>query len=258
VNGHVADGLALDDPIIIESETVSANTSGDETEAQESQLSLSDEQKIQKEIESVTFYIENDYNDLAEKALAALASEFGDRPEFGELRKRIGAEFEEVKPTEANGEELSANALGINEIRSEFGIEGADESENNDYETHYHTAVAYQEMGLMEQAIHEFQEAISRTQPDDGTRNFFHCANLLGHCFLQIGMANNAITWTSRALETPDISVEEYHGIWYQLALAHEANGDEEDAAKYFEKIYAENVDFRDVSERVKSLVLNH
>ncbi len=268
-NGHVVNAHVIDDPLVVETGDVATNGSSVETSVEESPLSLSDEQKIQKEIESVVFYIENDYNELAEKALATLAKEFGDRPEFRELRNRIGAELEEVKSeealteealtVEAPAEELTANALGINEIRSEFGIEGAEEAtDGGDYDTHYHTAVAYQEMGLMEEAIHEFQAAINLTQPDDGTRNFFHCSNLLGHCFLQIGMANHAITWISRALDTTKISVEEYHGLWYQLALAYEANGEDENAAKYFEKIYAENVDFCDVAERVKNMVLQH
>jgi tetratricopeptide (TPR) repeat protein len=151
-----------------------------------------------------------------------------------------------------------ANTIGINEIRSEFGLEGAEEPTDSDFDTHYHTAVAYQEMGLMEEAIREFQDAINLTEPEDGTRRFFHCANLLGHCFLQKGMANHAITWFSRALEVGDVSDEEQHGLWYELASAHEANQDEENAAKYFEKIYAENVDFRDVSDRVKNLTVTH
>ncbi len=251
-------------------------------------LSLSDEQKLQKELDSITFYIENDYNELAEKALAELSKEFGDRPEILTLRKKIGVEFEEEKPTEAAEkletveaveavetletveavepveaveEEFVANTLGIDEIRSEFGLEDAEaESEDggHDYDTHYHTAVAYQEMGLTEEAIREFQDAINLTKINDGTRRFFQCSNLLGHCFLQNGMANHAVTWFNRALETADLSDEEYHGLWYELAVAYEANGDESDAAKYFEKVYAENVDFRDVSERVKNLVVSH
>jgi tetratricopeptide (TPR) repeat protein len=225
----------------------------------DSRLSHVEEQKIQKEIDSVTFYIENDYNELAEKALAELAREFGDRPEFAELRRKIGAEYveetslpAEVEPTQ---EPVVGNTIGIDEIRSEFGLESVENNADDDYDTHYHMAVAYQEMGLTEDAIREFQDAINLTSPNDGTRNFFQCSNLLGHCFMQNGMPNHAITWFSRALETPDISDEESHGLWYELALAHDANGEEDAAAKYFEKIYAENVDFRDVADRVKNVV---
>jgi tetratricopeptide (TPR) repeat protein len=143
-------------------------------------------------------------------------------------------------------------------MRSEFGIESAEESTEADYETHYNTAVAYQGMGMMENAIREFQDAISFTHLDDGTRRFFHCANLIGHCFMQNGMANHAITWFSRALEINEISDEEQYSLWYELAAAYEANGDEEKAGMYFEMVYAENVDFRDVAQRVKNLVAAH
>jgi|CXWL01.1.fsa_nt_gi tetratricopeptide (TPR) repeat protein len=216
-------------------------------------------QKLQKEIESITFYIENDYYELAEKALAALGAEFGDLPQIAELRSRIGAEPVAQAVNLDLGsevEEVVAGTLGIDEIRSEFGLEDTETvAPDDDYETHFQMGIAYQEMGLMEDAIREFQDAANLTTPNDPSRRFFYCANLLGHCFLQNGKANHAITWLSRALETAGISDEEHHGIWYELALAHEADGDEEAAMKYFEMVYAENVDFRDVGQRVKNLV---
>lgn len=218
-----------------------------------------DEQKILKEIDSINFYIENDYQDLASKALTELVQEFGEKPQFADLRKRIGTGEPPEIAAVIVAEEVAGNSLGIDQIRSEFGLDESSETvEDNDYDTHYQTAIAYQEMGLTEQAISEFQDAINLTTPADGTRRFFYCSNLLGHCFLQSGKANHAITWFIRALDTSDIADEEFHGLWYELALAYEANGDQETAAKYFEQIYAENVDFRDVGERVKSLVVNH
>ncbi len=215
-----------------------------------SDLGHSGEQKLQKEIESIRFYVENDYRDLAEKALAELTIEFGDRPEIRELTDQLNGK---------TSGPVTANSFGIDEIRSEFGIEANDPPEDDsDYETHYHMAIAYQGMGLLEEAIKEYQDAINLASPQDGTRRFFHCANLLGHCFLQNRMANHAVTWYSRALETPDLSDEETQGIWYELALAYEAEGDTGQAGKYFEQVYAENVDFRDVGERVKNLMVSH
>ncbi len=213
----------------------------------------SSDQKIQKELESISFYLENGYDELADKAIAVLRAEFGDLPELDLLKPPVAVS--DASPGEAN-EEVVPGTLGIDQIRSEFGLEGPEaESESEDYDTHYQMAVAYQEMGLMEEAIREFQEAITLTEPADGTRRFFHCANLLGHCFLNNGKPHHAVTWINRALETPDVTDEEFHGLWYELALALEASGDDQNAAAYFEKIYAENVDFRDVSERVKNLV---
>ena len=150
------------------------------------------------------------------------------------------------------------STLGIEEMRSEFGLDEGETSDHGDYETHYHTGVAYQGMGLVEEAIREFQDAIGLVTPGDGTRKFFQCSNLLGHCFLENGKPNHAITWFKRALETNDVSDEEYQGLWYELAVAYEADGDMENSARYFERVYAENVDFRDVAVRVKNMMVNH
>ena len=149
---------------------------------------------------------------------------------------------------------MAGSALGIDEIRSEFGLEGDDPS-SGDYDTHYQMGVAYQEMGLMEDAIREFQDAINLSAPVDGTRRFFQCATLLGHCFLQNGKPHHAVTWLERSLETPQISDGERNGVWYELGIAHEANGDEDKAAEFFEMIYSTDVDFRDVSSRVREHV---
>ncbi len=256
----------------------SVNSNGNASMAAElPELTPSQLDKFQKETDSISFYIENDYNELAEKAIAEVTAEFGDRPEIVILRKRIGlegpsdnvvtiAETEKVEPEisqpetpEETTEEIESGAFSIDDIRSEFGLEGGEEAtDDGDYETHYQMAVAYQEMGLMEDAIREFQDAIHLTQPNDGTRRFYSCATLLGHCFLQNSMAAQSVTWLTRALDTDNLSDAENHGLWYELALAYEANGDEDNAAKYFEKIYTENVDFRDVANRVKNLALTH
>ena len=245
------------------------NTNGAIHDTDFPELTHSQLDKFQKEVDSIEFYIENDYHDLAEKAIVEVTEEYGDRPEIVVLRKRIGIEgpADNVATTASNedtAEEVQASpdmsGFGIDDIRSEFGLEGGEEetADDDDYDTHYQMAVAYQEMGLMEDAIREFQDAVNLTRPNDGTRRFYSCATLLGHCFVQNSMAANAITWLTRALETDNLSVAENHGLWYELALAYEANDDEDNAAKYFEKIYTENVDFRDVADRVKHLALTH
>lgn len=261
-NGSVVDGTVIETFSGFEFQASSDKQSAG---TERPPLSHAAEQKIQKELESITFYIENDYNDLAEKALAELAAEFGDREEFAEMRRRIGAEYVEHHKVAAavfeqeafaeNTPEVTASAIGIDEIRSEFGLESSDESDDEDYETHYHTAIAYREMGLIEEAIREFQEAVGMVGNNDGTRRFFSCANLIGHCFLENGQPRHAVTWFERALETPDLTTEEFHGLWYELATAYEGAGDENEAIRYFEKVYAEDVDFRDVADKVKNLV---
>jgi tetratricopeptide (TPR) repeat protein len=155
-----------------------------------------------------------------------------------------------------NGNGHGSKRFDLNEIRSEFGLDEPEEVDDGDYETRYQMAVAYQEMGLMEEAIKEFQDAISLVKPDDPKRRFFQCANLMGHCFMQNGMAKLALKWFSRALETPDLNGDEKMGIWYELASAYEADGDLKNAERYLEQVYAEDVDYRDIAERMRNLTV--
>jgi tetratricopeptide (TPR) repeat protein len=250
-----------------------------------------DHDKLAREVDSIRFYIDSGYLDLADKAIRELREEFGECDEIGELvdylkqQKAANGESdlieEEVSPEPArvqaeapapepapiaattpvpaasNGKATTnAPNVGLQDLRSELGLDDIDSETDSDYDTHYHTAVAYQEMGLLDEAIKEFQDAVGLVQPNDPNRRFFQCANLLGHCFMQKSMPHLALTWFQRALETPALSDEEKQGIWYELALAYEADGDMSNAGRYFEQVYAENIDFRDVSERVKNIVV--
>jgi len=216
--------------------------------------------KYLKEIESIEFYVDNDYHELAEKSLNELSAEFGERDEIVSLRAKLNGTVISVdEPSSVDASvAVEARTFGIDEMRSEFGLESDDSPADDDFETHFHTAVAYQEMGLYEQAIAEFQDAANLISAADGTRRFFQCATLLGHCFVANGKANHAVTWFNRALETPELNDDEKQGIWYELAIAYEADGDIGNSARFFETIYAENVDYRDVAERVKNLMVAH
>jgi tetratricopeptide (TPR) repeat protein len=216
---------------------------------------------LQKEIESIRFYIENGYCELASKAINELKGTYGERPEIDELAEMLGAidegEVPEATPLPSDTPSLSGHAaFDISNLRSELGLEEAEPDENTDFETAYQTAVAYQEMGLMEQAIREFQDAAALVSPNDGSRRFFNCANLLGHCFMEMGKPNLAVKWHLRSLESFEISDEERQGVWYELGIAYEAAGDLGSAGKYFEQVYAENIDFRDISTRIKNLAV--
>jgi len=247
------------------------------------ELKPADELRLAQEVESVQFYVAQGYFDLAGKTLDILEADFGMRPEFAELRGQINS------PTEGVVEEFTAqdfveetipqvgtfnfesftetvetakveevqnqtNFDFLDDFRSELGLEESEPVEEGDYETHYHLAIAYKEMGLMEESIREFQDAINMVRADDGSRRFFQCCNLLGHCFMEQGMPNLALMWYRRALETPNLNDEEKQALLYETANAYEMGGETPKAVEYFEQIYAVNVDYRDVSSRLESL----
>jgi tetratricopeptide (TPR) repeat protein len=225
---------------------------------------LSPEEKLSREVESIRFYIDNGYNDLAAKAIEELAAEFGQRAEIGELRSYLAGGESQTEMTESHAAPAAERAdnlvnsgtFSLDDFKSELGLEEPGGSTDSDYETHFNTAVAYQEMGLTEQAIQEYQEAAALVSPNDGTRRFFSCANLLGHCFMELGKPNLALKWYQRTLEHCDLNEDEKQGVWYELANAFEADGNFEEAGKYFEQVYAENINFRDVGERLRTIAV--
>ncbi len=259
-------------------------------------LSASDELKLEKELESIEFYVAQGYKELAEKSIAALESEFGSRPEFAALRDQMDDSLQTLAERnapvveaveednakivfESNDSEPSANVFAVeksfeiapqsfengaqnfdyvNDFQKQLGFEESEPSkEDSDYETHYHTAIAYKEMGLTEDSIREFQDAINLVNPNDGTRRFFACAHLLGLCFMEKNMPSLALMWYKRAFETNDLTNEEKQGIWYEIGNAYEVGGDSEKAIENFGMVYAVDVDYRDVSRRIETLHVN-
>ena len=231
------------------------------------ELNVSGEHRLQKELESIEFYIEQDYQELAAKSLNELEAEFGMQPQIVELRSRLYGftpppeiEIEaEMPPPIASKSEPKTNLIpnleSFDDLTSEFDQEETDTADLDDrYETHYHLATAYREMGLTEDAIREFQDAINLVEKSDGTRRFFQCATLLGQCFLDKQMPNLAVIWYQRSLDVADLNDDEKHALFYELGNAFDLSGETKSARQYFEKLYTENVNYRDVGKRLTKL----
>ncbi|HSI89022.1 MAG TPA: hypothetical protein VK918_08200 [Pyrinomonadaceae bacterium] len=262
----------MDSPVFVSAEAISHAGESFETPASEDPVAGSaanaDEHDdvLAKEIEGIRFYIESGYADLALKAAEELKRDFGDRPEINDLIAEIGplpTAVESEPVNEAAGSTNDASPAGnggaydLTDLYAELGLDEADSDQSSDdYDTHYNTAIAYKEMGLIEDAINEFQSAAAIASADDGTRRLFNCANLLGLCFMEIGKPNLALTWYQRTLETPNLSDEEKQAVWYEIATAYQADGDQGSAARYFEQVYAENVNYRDVGARLRDLAV--
>lgn len=162
---------------------------------------------------------------------------------------------EESVASEPASEDTAPREFGFfDDFRNDLGLEESEPVDDGDYDTHYQMAIAYKEMGLMEESIREFQEAVNLVRVDDGTPRFFQCCNLLGLCFMEQGMPNLALLWYRRALETPGLTDDEKQALLYETAIAYEMGGEMPKAVEYYEQIYAVNVDYRDVSSRLEHL----
>jgi tetratricopeptide (TPR) repeat protein len=140
----------------------------------------------------------------------------------------------------------------FDEFRSELGEMGAEEEE--DLETHYNLGIAFREMGLLEEAISEFQKVAKATDRGRPFPYTMQCCTLLGLAFMDKGQPGVAAIWYDRALHTPDLDPESILALRYDLGVAQESAGEPVAALKTFSQVYAMNIDYRDVGERIAAL----
>jgi pilus assembly protein FimV len=139
----------------------------------------------------------------------------------------------------------------FDEFRAELGEMG---TEDEDLETHYNLGIAFREMGLLEEAISEFQKVAQAAERGRPFRYSMQCYTLLGLAFVDRGQPSIAAMWYERALRLPDIEPESELALRYDLGMAQESAGESEAALKSFSQVYAVNIDYRDVGERIAAL----
>ena len=120
--------------------------------------------------------------------------------------------------------------------------------EDEDHQSHYDLGVAYKEMGLLDEAIAEFQKALR------GPENRVRTYEALGQCFLEKTQFQVAATLLARALAEPNHSDEQLVGVLYLLGYCSEALQQWTDALMYYQRVFAVDIEFRDVSDRISSL----
>jgi len=134
------------------------------------------------------------------------------------------------------------------EILEQFkrGIEQNLDSE--DYQAHYDLGIAFKEMGLLDEAIAEFQKALR--SPEGRLRT----SEALGICFYDKGQYAISETVLRRAVDTVDGGDDAKIGLLYWLGRAAEAQGKEQEAITSYERALAVDIRFMDLSDRMHRL----
>ncbi|MGH9862132.1 MAG: tetratricopeptide repeat protein, partial [Candidatus Acidiferrales bacterium] len=140
------------------------------------------------------------------------------------------------------------------EVFEEFKEEMGATEEVEDTESHYNLGIAYKEMGLLDEAVSEFQKVAKAAEKQKTHSQLFQACTLLGVCFMDKGMPQIAVRWYERALNTPGVDEEGALALRYDLGLAHEQAGNRKAALECFMEVYGANVDYRDVGDRIREL----
>ncbi len=118
----------------------------------------------------------------------------------------------------------------------------------DDYEAHYDLGIAFKEMGLLDEAIAEFQKALRA--PNGRLRT----SEALGVTFVEKRQFAIAETILRRAVDALDGGDDEKIGLLYWLGRAQEEQGKGREARASYERALAVDIRFMDLNERIQRL----
>ncbi len=173
---------------------------------------------------------------------------FAEEEEYIDLAKELEAELaeEEAMVDEATGR--GKDEALLEEVFREFQKGVSQQLSEEDSDTHFNLGIAYKEMGLLAEAIGEFQ--ISSRDP----AYFLESCSMIGMCYLEQGLPEQGAQWYRKAMEAPDLGEDGRRALQYDLAVSLEFSGDIEQAVSLYEEIAAAVPGYRDVASRLVEL----
>ena len=139
------------------------------------------------------------------------------------------------------------------ELKQELEEDVATQADE-DPETHYNLGVAFREMGLLDEAISELQKVCEAVERGHNFPQLIQTYTWLAQCFIDKGVPEAAIRWYQQALKIPNLDQQSQVALHYELASSYEIAQDRPSALNHFMVVYGNNIDYRDVAERIKAL----
>ena len=168
---------------------------------------------------------------------------------FFDLAAELSEELFDDDIGEINDNTSKEEIQSVDELFEEFKKGVEEQIDESDHETHYDLGIAYKEMGLLEEAISEFQKAWK-----DPNR-LLECTTMIGKCLIELGRNEEAVKHYRSILQGSQVSNDQYLAILYEIALAYEGMGDLEQALGTFLQIKERDPDYRDLETRIAALV---
>lgn len=181
---------------------------------------------------------------------AAPVQEVASNEDYVDLGAMILGDDEEkttrftVAYEEPSGDEEADFAKMLSQFKEKVSENlGAD-----DVRAHHDLGTAYKEMGLLDEAIAEFQAALR------ADASHLPTYELMGQTFMEMGRPIQAVQSLERALRAPYEVEDELVGIYYYLARAHETRGNTDKALEFYDRVFSLDINFADVTERLRAL----
>lgn len=132
----------------------------------------------------------------------------------------------------------------LDAIFKEFQRGMNDDPHQEDVETHFNLGIAYNEMGLLDDAINEFKQAMSGERSIDA-------ALMLALCYQKKGNLRDSEHLLRVLIKEPRCSNQQQLLLKYELAVILSQRPGNGEAQRLFSEIFSQDPTFRDVASRV-------
>ncbi len=201
-----------------------------------------EQEKIEISVEQPATVMEEEEAEILEPA--------SDTDEFEAQFIDLASEYEQEILGESQSETVveTSSEEALYASLSKFKQKIAEVVPDDDARTHFDLGLAYVQMGLLDEAIVEFQKSARND-------SFYVDSQLqIADCFLQKGMPDAAIKSFSKILERKDLQPDVKKEVQYHLATLYEEMGEFEKAYEIYLDVLSSDATFKDVSEKVAQL----
>ncbi|WP_257459852.1 tetratricopeptide repeat protein [Archangium lipolyticum] len=194
---------------------------------------------------------ESEADAVSVPAVPALGESPAERDAF-DLAAELAGEFGDL-----GGDQPAAPAAeedfqySVEEVFAEFKKGLAKVVKPEDVDTHYDLGIAYREMGLIDDALHEFTVAREGCM---GKKREVDCLTMIGMLQAQKGDAGAAVDTFKQALASEHATGEVSKALGFELAMAYEARGEAGKALYHFQRVAALDAKFRDAAGHAERL----
>jgi tetratricopeptide (TPR) repeat protein len=142
----------------------------------------------------------------------------------------------------------ASKQIDVEEVFAAFKEGVAKQVSEDDGQSHYDLGVAYKEMGLLDDAIREFEVA-ARDEKRDCI-----CRSMVGMIQMERGKVMEAIEAFQTGLAAPHKTAEQEMVLCFEIGAGYEAMNRTKDALAYFQRVAKRDGTYRDVSDRIRRL----
>ncbi len=215
--------------------------------------------ELAEKLSEAAFYLDQGLYEEAEKIYLELKVHFPDDETVSERLEEIKALKEQQQNAWPSGlmdaeQAAQGGKAGdgldgeVEKIFDEFKKGVEKQIDPGDAETRYNLGIAYKEMGLLDDAIREFETILN--VPASGVR----AVSVLAGCYMEKGLYSKAAGMLMSAIKNVDPADDAYWGLKYDLAQAREKNSEPKEALELYMEVFGWNSGFREVAQRITAL----